>query len=64
MISSLLIIGYLVFPFDVIPDFLVAIGIVDDLAFLSFILQHIVKIAPHSLKEKHGLLAEHSKKVK
>ncbi|MCT2534930.1 DUF1232 domain-containing protein [Aquibacillus koreensis] len=58
VISILLIIGYIVFPFDVIPDFLVALGIVDDIALASLVLQQMIKMAPVSLKVKHGLIKE------
>jgi len=48
-----IIIGYFVFPFDLIPDFLVVIGLVDDVAIAILILQQMIKIAPLSLKEKY-----------
>ncbi|SFB04643.1 Protein of unknown function [Lentibacillus halodurans] len=51
----LLIIGYIVFPFDIIPDFLYVFGIVDDITVAAFLLQRMVKVAPESLKEKHHL---------
>ncbi|WP_053217437.1 YkvA family protein [Virgibacillus senegalensis] len=54
-LSVLLIIGYIVFPFDIIPDFLMVFGVFDDVAVAGFILQRMVKMAPESLKEKHGL---------
>lgn len=56
LLSLFLVIGYLLFPFDVIPDFLTFFGLVDDLAVLTFVLQRIVKIAPQELKDKYGLL--------
>lgn len=46
---------YLVFPWDLIPDFLVFLGIVDDLAVFTFVLQLMVKMAPESLKEEYDL---------
>ncbi|MGM8212480.1 YkvA family protein [Virgibacillus sp. W0430] len=49
------IVGYIVFPFDLIPDFILGFGIIDDLAIAAFLLQQLVKLAPHSLKEKHQL---------
>lgn len=54
-LSVAMIFGYLIFPFDLIPDFLLFFGILDDLTLLTFILQYIVKIAPPSLKEKYQL---------
>ena len=51
--SVLLIVGYMLFPFDVIPDFLAFFGILDDLTLFMFVLQQIVKMAPPELKEKH-----------
>ncbi|SIS57104.1 YkvA family protein [Salimicrobium flavidum] len=46
---------YILFPWDLIPDFLVLFGIIDDVAVLTFILQQIVKMAPESLKEEYKL---------
>jgi len=48
--------GYVLMPYDVIPDFLAVIGLVDDLAVAAFILQLMVKVAPTSIKAKHELL--------
>ncbi|WP_442599625.1 YkvA family protein [Neobacillus sp. D3-1R] len=55
-ISLFLIIVYFYLPLDLIPDFIAFFGIIDDVSFFLFILQQIIKIAPYSLKEKHGLL--------
>ncbi|GAB3791108.1 YkvA family protein [Virgibacillus kimchii] len=49
-----IIIGYFIFPFDLIPDFLVVIGLVDDVVIAMLILQQMIKIAPPSLKEKYN----------
>jgi len=49
-----IIIGYFVFPFDLIPDFLVVFGLVDDVAIAILILQQMIKIAPASLKKKYN----------
>lgn len=54
-ISILLLVGYLLLPFDVIPDFFTVIGIVDDLTILTLIFSQIVKMAPDTLKEKYHL---------
>ncbi|MDQ0252661.1 uncharacterized membrane protein YkvA (DUF1232 family) [Evansella vedderi] len=51
-----LIIAYFLFPFDLIPDFLGVIGILDDVMLAAFVLERFVKIAPPALKKKYGLL--------
>lgn len=53
--SVLLLILYLIFPWDIIPDVLVFFGIIDDLAVFTFVLQLMVKMAPESLKEQYEL---------
>jgi uncharacterized membrane protein YkvA (DUF1232 family) len=50
-----LIAGYLLFPFDLIPDFLGVIGVLDDITVLTWVLQKIVTIAPAELKKKYNL---------
>jgi uncharacterized membrane protein YkvA (DUF1232 family) len=55
IMSAGLIIGYFILPFDIIPDFLTLIGIVDDVGVLLIIFQQIIKMAPPELKEKHRL---------
>ncbi|GGM34196.1 membrane protein [Paraliobacillus quinghaiensis] len=50
-----LIVLYAVFPFDLIPDFLMLIGVVDDVMIASLVLQQIVRLAPEELKEKYNL---------
>ncbi|TMN22546.1 YkvA family protein [Lentibacillus cibarius] len=50
----LLIIGYGIFPFDLIPDFILVFGIFDDITVAVFLLQRMIHAAPDSLKEKHG----------
>ncbi|WP_100331193.1 YkvA family protein [Bacillus xiapuensis] len=47
--------GYFLLPFDLIPDFFAAIGIVDDLAVFVFIVQQMINMAPASLAAKHQL---------
>ncbi|MFX3622448.1 MAG: YkvA family protein [Ectobacillus sp.] len=54
-IAVALLIGYIAFPFDLIPDFLVFFGIVDDVMILTLLLQQIVKMAPSSLKNKYDM---------
>jgi uncharacterized membrane protein YkvA (DUF1232 family) len=50
-----LILIYVFFPFDVIPDYLLLFGIVDDLVIVTFVLERMVKMAPDSLVEKYSL---------
>jgi len=52
------IVGYVLMPLDIIPDFLAGVGLVDDLAVVAFIMQLMVKVAPASIKEKHPSLPE------
>jgi uncharacterized membrane protein YkvA (DUF1232 family) len=54
--AVLLMIGYLLFPFDMIPDFLAFFGILDDVAVLAFIMQLIVKYAPQELKDQYDVV--------
>lgn len=56
MFYLIAIIGYILFPFDLIPDILLGIGIVDDITVAALLLQQMVKTAPNSLKEKHQLM--------
>ncbi|WP_308315077.1 YkvA family protein [Bacillus sp. M6-12] len=51
-----MILTYAFFPFDLIPDFLSFIGIVDDVVIAGFILERMVALAPESLKQKHRLI--------
>ncbi|WP_077624141.1 YkvA family protein [Sediminibacillus massiliensis] len=53
--SLLLIAGYILFPFDIIPDFLLMMGVLDDVAVAGFVLRQLIKHAPEALKVKHGL---------
>ncbi|ELK48712.1 DUF1232 domain-containing protein [Halobacillus sp. ACCC02827] len=52
-LSLLFLLGYVAFPWDLIPDFLLVIGFIDDLAVLTFVLQLMVRMAPDSLKEEY-----------
>lgn len=52
-LSLVILIGYIIFPFDAIPDFITFFGLLDDLAVLTFVLQQIVKMAPQELKDKY-----------
>ncbi|NLP49161.1 DUF1232 domain-containing protein [Bacillus sp. RO1] len=51
-----LLLAYLIFPFDLIPDYLLFFGVLDDVMVVTFVLERIVKMAPSSLKEKYKLL--------
>ncbi|MBY7142326.1 DUF1232 domain-containing protein [Virgibacillus sp. NKC19-3] len=55
ILFAVLIIGYIALPFDLIPDFIMLFGIMDDATIAILLLQLMVKIAPQSLKEKHNL---------
>ncbi|MCM3574007.1 MULTISPECIES: YkvA family protein [Mesobacillus] len=55
LISVGLIIGYFLLPFDIIPDFLTLIGVVDDVGVLLIIFQQIIKMAPPELRDKHKM---------
>ncbi|WP_053366655.1 YkvA family protein [Bacillus sp. FJAT-27245] len=58
LLSVGLIAGYLLFPFDIIPDFFSFFGLIDDFGILILILQQMIKLAPDSLREKHRLELE------
>lgn len=55
LLSGFLILAYAVFPYDLIPDFLYVLGIVDDVVFITLIIERMVKWAPQSLKMKYNL---------
>ncbi|MFD0772160.1 YkvA family protein [Bacillus sp. CGMCC 1.60114] len=55
VLSILFLCGYVMFPFDIIPDFLLFFGVLDDVAVILFIMQRIVKMAPVHLQDKYGL---------
>ncbi|WP_017727679.1 YkvA family protein [Halalkalibacterium ligniniphilum] len=55
LLAIALIIGYWALPLDVIPDFIMLFGFIDDMAVLLIVLQLIIQIAPQKLREKHGL---------
>ncbi|PAD69717.1 hypothetical protein CHH83_06735 [Bacillus sp. 7586-K] len=54
-ISVILLLVYIFFPYDLIPDFLLVLGIFDDVVIATFILQRTIQMAPESLKEKYRL---------
>jgi len=45
--------GYLVFPLDIIPDFIPVIGQLDDLGVLIFGLDFFIRNAPREVVEEH-----------
>jgi uncharacterized membrane protein YkvA (DUF1232 family) len=45
--------GYLVFPIDIIPDFIPVIGQLDDLGVLIFGLDFFIRNAPREVVEEH-----------
>lgn len=55
VLGVLMILTYVFFPFDLIPDYLAFLGIIDDLVIATFVLERFIKIAPESLKEKYNL---------
>jgi len=54
-IGVLLLIGYAVFPFDLIPDFLLFFGVLDDVMVAAFIFERMIKMSPESLKKKYEI---------
>lgn len=55
IVSVILIAGYIIFPFDLIPDYLLFLGIADDVMLATLILQQMIKMAPESLREKYDV---------
>jgi len=53
IVYMLIFVGYFLFPFDVIPDWLSIFGIIDDVAIFMLILQKMIKTAPDHLKHKY-----------
>ncbi|WP_027409862.1 YkvA family protein [Anoxybacteroides tepidamans] len=49
------IIGYFLFPFDLVPDWIGIFGLADDITILMLILQKMIKDAPDHLKQKYGM---------
>ncbi|WP_201715106.1 YkvA family protein [Rossellomorea arthrocnemi] len=46
---------YFWLPMDVIPDVFLILGVVDDLAVFTFILQMMVKMAPEELQKRYHI---------
>lgn len=55
ILAIILMVGYLLFPFDLIPDFLTFFGIIDDISVLIFIMQFLIKQAPKELKDQYEI---------
>jgi uncharacterized membrane protein YkvA (DUF1232 family) len=57
--------GYLVFPLDIIPDFIPVIGQLDDLGVLIFGLDFFIRNAPKEVVEEHmGRIARNDDELK
>lgn len=56
LIGVALIVGYALFPYDLIPDFLLGIGILDDVFVATLVLNWFMKLAPEQLKTKYQLI--------
>ncbi|KMY52221.1 membrane protein [Peribacillus loiseleuriae] len=56
VLGIVFMIGYVVFPFDLIPDFLSFLGIVDDLMIAGIVVNWMVLLSPETLKKKHRLM--------
>ena len=57
--------GYLVFPIDIIPDFIPVIGQLDDLGVLIFGLDFFIRNAPKEVVEEHmGRIARNDDELK
>ncbi|TFE03331.1 DUF1232 domain-containing protein [Jeotgalibacillus sp. R-1-5s-1] len=56
IIPAGLAVAYLLLPIDLLPDYLGIIGLTDDLAIVTFLLQLTVKMAPEELAVRHRLL--------
>ncbi|MDG4656779.1 DUF1232 domain-containing protein [Ectobacillus antri] len=46
---------YMVLPLDLIPDFLVFFGILDDVTVFMFVMQYVVKMAPPAMRERYDM---------
>lgn len=44
--------GYLIFPADLVPDFIIGLGFTDDLAALAFVLEQIERYKTYSIDTK------------
>jgi uncharacterized membrane protein YkvA (DUF1232 family) len=53
LIPILIFVSYLVFPFDVVSDFLPIVGAIDDLAVLSACSYLLIKLTPEKVLKKY-----------
>ena len=51
-------IGYLLMPFDLIPDFIPLIGQLDDIIIVPLLFYSAIKIIPENIIEEHRFLRE------
>ncbi len=57
VLSAVIIVGYWLLPFDIVPDFLFFFGFIDDVAIFMLLLRQIVKMAPASMRERYEISA-------
>lgn len=57
VLSVVIIVGYWLLPFDIVPDFLSFFGLIDDVAIFMLVLRQIVKMAPASMRERYEISA-------
>jgi uncharacterized membrane protein YkvA (DUF1232 family) len=57
-LACLLLLGYLVSPFDLIPDFLLGLGWADDLVMLAFVVPWLERRLPAGPRERAAAAAE------
>jgi uncharacterized membrane protein YkvA (DUF1232 family) len=46
-------VGYVIMPFDLLPDFLPGLGQLDDLTVMVLAIESVIALAPHRLVEHH-----------
>ena len=54
----LVLVAYLVFPFDIVPDFIPVLGQLDDLVVIALALWLLLRLTPPSLLDEHLLREE------
>lgn len=53
-----LAVGYVLLPFDIIPDFIPIVGHLDDLVIVPLLVYLAIKLIPHDLMAEHRLRVE------